>query len=48
VAYQQTAMTWQASMKGMVRSTAAAVQLRACPAPKTLFRVFDRGPRPDG
>ena len=37
VAYQQTAMAWQASMNGMVRSTAAAVRLRACPVPKSCF-----------
>src|SRR5262245_11329831 len=35
VAYQQVAMAWQASWNGTVRSTAAAVRLRACPAPKT-------------
>ena len=35
VAYQQVAMAWQASWNGMVRSTARAVRLRACPAPKT-------------
>ena len=34
VAYQVTAMAWQASWNGMVRSTARAVRLRACPAPK--------------
>ena len=28
-------MAWQASWNGMVRSTARAVRLRACPAPKT-------------
>ncbi len=37
VAYQVTAMAWQASSKGTVRSTAAAVRLRACPVPKTCF-----------
>jgi len=35
VAYQQVAMAWQASWNGTVRSTARAVRLRACPAPKT-------------
>jgi hypothetical protein len=35
VAYQQTARAWQASWNGMVRSTARAVRLRACPVPKT-------------
>ena len=34
VAYQMTAMAWQASWNGTVRSTARAVRLRACPAPK--------------
>jgi hypothetical protein len=34
VAYQVTATAWQASSKGTVRSTAAAVRLRACPVPK--------------
>src|SRR5947208_9946719 len=37
VAYQQTARAWQASMNGTVRSTAAAVLLRACPVPKSCF-----------
>src|SRR5512142_751558 len=37
VAYQQTARAWQASMNGIARSTAAAVRLRACPAPKSCF-----------
>ena len=37
VAYQQTARAWQASMNGIVRSTAAAVRLRACPVPKSCF-----------
>src|SRR5229473_2553681 len=37
VAYQQTARAWQASMNGTVRSTAAAVRLRACPVPKSCF-----------
>ena len=37
VAYQQTARAWQASMNGTVRPTAAAVRLRACPAPKSCF-----------
>src|SRR5271167_975314 len=37
VAYQVTAMAWQASMNGMVRSTARAVRLRACPVPKSCF-----------
>ena len=37
VAYQVMAMPWQASSKGMVRRTAWAVRLRACPAPKTCF-----------
>ena len=32
---QQVAMAWQASWNGTVRSTARAVRLRACPAPKT-------------
>ena len=35
VAYQQAVTAWQASWNGMVRSTARAVRLRACPAPKT-------------
>ncbi len=35
VAYQQAVMAWQASWNGTVRSTARAVRLRACPAPKT-------------
>ena len=34
--YPQVAMAWQASWNGMVRSTARAVRLQACPAPKTL------------
>jgi hypothetical protein len=37
VAYQQTATAWQASMNGSVRSTAAAVRLRACPVPNSCF-----------
>src|ERR1051326_2387717 len=37
VAYQQTARAWQASVNGTVRSTAAAVRLRACPVPKSCF-----------
>src|SRR6516165_9476343 len=37
VAYQQVAMAWQASWNGTVRSTARAVRLRACPAPKTCL-----------
>src|SRR6516162_1419007 len=37
LAYQQTAIAWQASMNGTVRSTAAAVRLRACPVPKICF-----------
>ena len=37
VAYQQTAIAWQASMNGMVRSTARAVRLRACPVPNSCF-----------
>jgi hypothetical protein len=37
MAYQQTATAWQASMNGSVRSTAAAVRLRACPAPNSCF-----------
>jgi hypothetical protein len=37
VAYQQTAIAWQASMNGIVRSTAAAVRLRACPVPDSCF-----------
>src|SRR5579875_1618177 len=37
VAYQQTAAAWQASMNGSVRSTAAAVRLRACPVPDSCF-----------
>ncbi len=35
MAYQQVAIAWQASWNGMVRPTARAVRLRACPAPKT-------------
>src|SRR5713226_5841906 len=35
VAYQQAVTAWQASWNGTVRSTARAVRLRACPAPKT-------------
>ena len=42
VAYQQTAMAWQASMNGTVRSTARAVRLRACPGAEELLRVFYR------
>jgi hypothetical protein len=34
VAYQQTAMAWQASWNGTVRSTAAAARLRVCPVRK--------------
>ena len=34
VAYQVTATAWQATWNGTVRSTARAVRLRACPAPK--------------
>jgi len=30
-------MAWQASWNGTVRSTARAVRLRACPAPKTCL-----------
>src|SRR5260370_27512452 len=37
VAYQQTARAWQASMNGMVRSTAAAVRFQACPVPNSCF-----------
>ena len=37
VAYQQTAIAWQASMNGTVRSTARAVRLRACPVPNSCF-----------
>src|SRR6266568_1598252 len=37
VAYQQMAIAWQASMNGIVRSTAAAVRLRAWPMPKSCF-----------
>ena len=37
LAYQQTVMAWQASWNGTVRSTARAVRLRACPAPKTCL-----------
>ena len=37
VAYQVTATARQAGLKGTVRSTAAAVRLRACPAPKICF-----------
>jgi hypothetical protein len=37
VAYQQTAIAWQASMNGIVCSTARAVRLRACPVPKICF-----------
>ena len=37
VAYQVTATAWQAISNGTVRSTAAAVRLRACPVPKTCF-----------
>jgi hypothetical protein len=37
VAYQVTATAWQAISNGTVRSTAAAVRLRACPAPKTCL-----------
>src|SRR6516164_7036063 len=37
VAYQQTAIAWQASMNGIVRSTAAAVRLRAWPVPNSCF-----------
>ena len=38
VAYQQTAIAWQASMNGTVRSTARAVRLRACPVPKSCLK----------
>src|SRR5580658_161778 len=37
VAYQQTAIAWQASMNGIARSTARAVRLRACPVPNSCF-----------
>ena len=37
VAYQRMARVWQASVNGTVRSTARAVRLRACPAPKTCL-----------
>lgn len=37
MAYQVTAMAWQAISNGTVRSTARAVRLRAWPAPKTCF-----------
>src|SRR5579859_300891 len=37
VAYQVTAMAWQAIWNGTVRSTAAAVRLRACPVPNSCF-----------
>ena len=37
MAYQQTAIAWQASVNGTVRSTAAVVRLRACPVPKICF-----------
>jgi hypothetical protein len=37
VAYQVTAMAWQAIANGIVRSTARAVRLRACPVPRTCF-----------
>ena len=37
VAYQVTATAWQAISNGTVRSTAAAVRLRACPVPKTCL-----------
>jgi hypothetical protein len=37
VAYQIIVSVWQASAKGTVRRTAAAVRLRACPAPKIDF-----------
>src|SRR5256885_10420652 len=36
-AYQQTAIAWQASMNGTVRSTARAVRLRACPVPNSCL-----------
>src|SRR5712672_1595234 len=42
VAYQSMARVWQASWKGMVRRTAPAVRLRACPAPKTCAAVAFR------
>ena len=37
VAYEVTAIAWQASWNGTVRSTARAVRLLACPAPKTCL-----------
>jgi hypothetical protein len=37
VAYQVTAMAWQASWNGTVRRTAFAVRLRACPAPNSCL-----------
>ncbi len=37
VAYQLVARVWQASWNGTVRSTARAVRLLACPAPKTCL-----------
>jgi hypothetical protein len=37
VAYQQTATAWQASMNGIVRSTARAVRLWAWPVPNSCF-----------
>jgi hypothetical protein len=36
VAYQVTAMAWQAISNGMVASTARAVRLRAWPVPKAV------------
>ena len=36
-AYQLTAIAWQVSMNGIVRSTAPAVRLRAWPMPKSCF-----------
>jgi hypothetical protein len=48
-AYQQTATAWQASMNGAVRSTAAAVRLRALAGAVDLLRILDRDfNRPSG
>jgi len=42
VAYHKTVMLWQARVNGMVRCTAVASRLRACPGAEGLVRVFDR------
>jgi hypothetical protein len=42
VAYQVTAMAWQAIPNGIVRSTARAVRLPGLPGAEDLLRVFYR------